>query len=336
MPWTIRIVLLAGLAASSSGSPSGMVWVPGGEFTMGSDREATSEQCTVFGPKTDAGPEHRVRVGGFWMDATEVTNAQFAAFVQATGYVTVAERVPAKADFPDAPPEALVPGSSVFSPPKEAVDLSDLRAWWRYVPGACWRRPEGPGSTWKGREQHPVVQVAWSDAAAYARWAGKRLPTEAEWERAARGGVDGQLYAWGNDLRPGGRWMANIWQGPFPYHNTAEDGFAGTAPVRSFPPNAYGLYDMAGNVWEWCSDWYRADYYAKVAAGRSVPRDPAGPDESFDPTEPGIAKRVVRGGSFLCTDQYCTAYTVASRGRAEPSSGASNIGFRCVLAGSAP
>jgi len=322
-----------GASATTGSAPAGMVWVPGGEFTMGSNREATSELCTVFGPKTDAGPEHRVGVSGFWMDATEVTNAQFAAFVAATGYVTVAERVPLQADFPGVPREALVPGSAVFTRPEQEVSLSDLRAWWRYVPGACWQHPEGPGSTWKGREQHPVVQVAWADAMAYARWAGKRLPTEAEWERAARGGREGQLYAWGDELKPGGRWMANLWQGHFPYRNTAEDGFTGTAPIASFPANSYGLYDMAGNVWEWCSDWYRADYYSTVATEHGVPHDPLGPSDSVDPTEPGVPKRVLRGGSFLCTDQYCTAYTVASRGRGEPSSGSSNIGFRCVLSG---
>ena len=318
------------VAASLESDRKGMVWIPGGFFMMGSDTEARSELCTVFGPKTDVGPQHRVWVDGFWMDATAVTNAQFAEFVAATGYVTVAERAPAAKDFPGVPPALLVPGSVVFFPTARPVSLTNPVAWWRYLPGACWRHPAGPDSDLQGREQHPVVHVAFADAQAYAHWAGKRLPTEAEWERAARGGIDGRRYAWGDELKPAGHWQANLWQGPFPVHNAAEDGFAGTSPVRSFPANGYGLFDMAGNVWEWCSDWYRSDYYATIATRPAECRNPAGPADSLDSDEPGVPKRVLRGGSFLCTDQYCTGYTAASRGRGDPSTGSSHIGFRCV------
>ena len=225
-----------------------MVWIPAGEFEMGSTEESTSEVCTIFGPKRDAGPAHRVYIDGFWMDATEVTNEQFTAFVAATGYVTVAERPLSPKDFPGVPAEALVPGSVVFASPDQVTDLNNVRAWWRYVPGANWRQPQGPQSNLAGREKHPVVHVAYEDAVAYATWAGKRLPTEAEWERAARGGREGQLYTWGPELKPDGRWAGNIWQGRFPVRDTAEDGFAGTAPVATYLPNPYGLYDMAGNV----------------------------------------------------------------------------------------
>jgi formylglycine-generating enzyme len=296
-------------------APEGMVWVPGGQFWMGANDDTMP----------DATPAHRVAVDGFWMDRTEVTNAQFEAFVRATGYVTVAERTPSAADYPGAPPEALVAGSIVFSPPSVPVPLTNHLAWWKYVPGADWRHPEGPGSDLAGREDHPVVHVGWDDAVAYARWAGKRLPTEAEWEFAARGGLDRRRYTWGEELRPDGRWRVNNWQGRFPTENTAEDGFLRTAPVASFPPNGYGLYDMAGNVWEWCADWYRPDYYP-----RSPSRNPRGPDSSFDPAEPGVPKRVQRGGSFLCSDLYCTRYLPGSRGKGAPDSGESHVGFRCV------
>jgi formylglycine-generating enzyme required for sulfatase activity len=304
-----------------------MAWVPGGEFSMGSeDPRAMPEGGHEA--MNDARPIHRVYVDGFWMDKTDVTNDEFARFVAATKYRTVAERKPSAADFPNADPKDLVPGSIVFQPPKHAVDLNNFYQWWTYVPGANWRHPTGPRSSIAGHGRDPVVQVAYEDAAAYARWAGKRLPTEAEWEFAARGGQAGKLYAWGNDFRPNGRWMANTYQGTFPVHNTAADGHAGIAPVASYPPNGYGLYDMAGNVWQWIADWYRPDYYATLAG--TVARNPKGPSASSDPQEPGAQKRVQRGGSFLCTDQYCSRYLVGTRGKGEVSSASNHIGFRCV------
>jgi sulfatase modifying factor 1 len=293
-----------------------MVWIPAGEFWMGSDDESMR----------DARPVHRVKVDGFWMDRSEVTNEQFARFVRATGYVTVAERKPDPKDFPDAPPELLVAGSIVFTPPKEPVPLTNHLVWWRYQPGADWRHPEGPESSIEGREKHPVVQVCWDDADASCKWAGKRLPTEAEWEYAARGGLERRLYTWGDELNPGGKWMCNNWQGKFPTENTKDDGYLGTAPVGSFPPNGYGLVDMAGNVWEWCSDWYQPGYPAHDRTP-----NPQGPASSYDPAEPGVPKRVQRGGSFLCCDNYCTRYLPGTRGKGALDSGASHLGFRCVL-----
>src|SRR5215510_725929 len=269
-------------------APEGMAWIPGGEFSMGSD-DPRGSICGGPDSMGDARPIHRVYVDGFWMDSTEVTNEEFQKFVKATGYVTIAERKPTKEEFPDAPPENLVAGSTVFTPTAQAVPLNDHFQWWRYQKGANWRHPEGPESDLKASGKYPVVQIAYADAAAYAQWAGKRLPTEAEFEFAARGGLDRQTYAWGDELQPGGQWMANIWQGRFPYENTAEDGYRATAPVGSFPANGYGLYDMAGNVWQWCSDWYRHDYYATLAAAGSQPvRNPAGPSDSRDPAEPGV------------------------------------------------
>jgi formylglycine-generating enzyme len=299
-------------------APEGMVWIPGGTFWMG------CEGCNM----PDALPLHLVRVDGFWMDETPVTNAQFGKFIKATGYQTIAERPPDPKNFPDADPKMLVPGSAVFTPPAVGVPLDGYLQWWRYVPGANWRQPEGPNSTIKGLEDHPVVQVAWDDAMAYAKWAGKRLPTEAEYEFAARGGLDRHAYAWGNELKPGGKWPANIWQGRFPSENTNEDGHLRTSPVKAFPPNAFGLCDMGGNVWQWCSDWYRPDYFRTLAGG--LARNPQGPPDSFDPQEPGLAKRVQKGGSFLCSDQYCVRYLVGSRGKGAVDSGSSNVGFRCV------
>lgn len=223
----------------------------------------------------------------------------------------------------------LKAGSVVFVPPASAVSLDNFYQWWNYVEGACWLHPEGKGSSIKGRENHPVVHIAWEDATAYARWVGKRLPTEAEWEFAARGGLSGNLYTWGNVFRPEGKFMANTFQGRFPDKNSVEDGFAGTAPVMKFSPNAYGLYDMSGNVWEWCADWYRHDYYANEVNG-VVSVNPQGPTNSTDPDEPGVAKKVQRGGSFLCNDQYCTRYMVGTRGKGDWRTGTNHTGFRCI------
>lgn len=276
----------------------------------------------------DAQPVHEVAIDAFTIDPTPVTNAQFADFVKATGYVTVAERKPKPEEMPGVAAEDLVPGSAVFTPPKQPVPLDDMRNWWSYVPGANWRHPEGPASDLRGRDDHPVVHVAYEDAESYAKWAGGRLPTEAEFEYAARGGLDGKRYAWGDDLTPGGKNLANIFQGAFPHANTGADGFKGTSPVRAFPPNAYGLYDVAGNVWQWTSDWYRPDTYAS-RAGQAV-HNPKGPESSFDPQEPGTAKRVQRGGSYLCSEHFCRRYLVGSRGKGEIKSAASNLGFRIV------
>ncbi len=307
-----------------------MAWVPGGEFSMGSPAAEGGEERVGCGdPSADARPFHRVYVDGFWMDRTEVTNEQFARFVRATGYVTVAERTPTAEDFPAAPLETLAAGSLVFRPPPGPVPLDDNFRWWRYVEKASWRHPFGRESDLRGRERYPVVHVAFEDATAFARWAGKRLPTEAEFEFAARGGLSGKRYAWGDELRPGGRWMANTFQGHFPDRDTADDGWKGLAPVAAYPANGYGLFDVAGNVWEWVADWYRPDYYATLAA-KGVAHEPRGPDQSFDPAEPGVPKRVQRGGSFLCSSEYCSRYLVGSRGKGDPSSGANHLGFRCV------
>jgi len=310
-------------------APQGMIWIPGGEFSMGSD-VAGEALCGLPGVTRDSQPIHRAYVDGFWMDRTEVTNEQYAAFVAATGYVTIAERAPTQEEFPTAPPENLVAGSTVFTPTHRPVSLEDHFQWWRYQVGANWRHPEGPGSDLQGREKHPVVHIAYDDALAYARWAGKRLPTEAEYEFAARGGLAGKLYAWGDELRPGGKFMANTFQGTFPVSDSGQDHFAGIAPVAQFPANGYGLYDVAGNVWEWTSDWYRPDAYARLALVGKVSRNPQGPESPLDPAEPSERKRVQRGGSFLCTDQYCTRYMVGTRGKGEVSTGSNHLGFRCV------
>ena len=318
-------------------APKGMVWIPGGKFWMGTP-DPTAMVCGGNDPMLDAQPVHLVEVDPFWMDETEVTNAQFAEFVKATGYQTIAEKTPTAEDFPGAPPENLVAGSVVFTPPPRPVPLTEWHEWWSYVPGANWRHPEGPNSTIEGRENVPVVHVAWDDAAAYARWAGKRLPTEAEWEFAARGRLDRQPYVWGDELQPAGKWLANTWQGNFPNENTAEDGFAGIAPIKSYAPNGYGLYDMAGNVWEWCADWYRDDAYSQVISLGMDIKNPQGPVDSYDPSErpdPRLPKRSQRGGSFLCTDQYCTRYMPGTRGKGATDSGANHLGFRCVQSASA-
>jgi len=302
-------------------APEGMVWVPGGEFWMGSES----------GQDGDEKPVHKVYVDGFWMDRTEVTNAQFAKFVEATKYVTVAERRPDAKEFPTVPPEDLVPFSAVFVEPPEPVPLDNPLRWWKRVPGACWRHPTGPDSSVADKANYPAVHIAWEDAAAYAKWAGKRLPTEAEWEFAARGSLDRQRFAWGHELTPNGKWMANVWQGHFPNRDTAEDGFKGIAPVGSFPPNGYGLHDISGNIWEWCADWYQPDYY-RVSPYRNPPGPPTGAPDEFDPKP----QRVRRGGSYLCTDQYCLRYLPSARDKNPPDSSASHTGLRCVLSPAPP
>jgi formylglycine-generating enzyme len=314
-------------SASTVENIRGMQWIPGGEFSMGVVNPV-GIQDGGHESMNDARPVHRVFVDGFYMDETEVTNGAFAAFVKATGYITVAERKPTKAEFPDAPEENLVAGSVVFTPTPTS-DLTNHYQWWNYVHGVNWRHPLGPDSDLRGMENYPVVHVSWEDANAFAKWAGKRLPTEAEWEFAARGGKAGELYPWGNQFKPDGKWMANIYQGKFPEHDVGADGFAGIAPVRQFPANPYGLYDLAGNVWEWCSDWYRPDYYVRLSK-TGLARNPKGPESPYDPQEPTEKKKVQRGGSFLCTDQYCTRYMVGTRGKGEYRSSANHIGFRCV------
>jgi formylglycine-generating enzyme len=311
-------------------APQGMVWIPGGEFSMGA-QDAADMNDVGMNATVDSRPIHRVYVDGFFMDKTDVTNAQFAKFVKATGYVTVAERKPRAEDYPGAAPEALVPGSVVFSPPGHPVPLNDHLQWWSYVQGANWRHPLGPDSNIVGKDNYPVLHIAYEDAVAYAKWAGKRLPTEAEWEFAARGGLAGKPYVWGDEFRMGGKWMANTHQGHFPDKDTGADGYVGIAPVAKFPPNGYGLFDMAGNVWQWTSDWYRPDYYKQLADQGGVARNPQGPDSAFDPQEPGHTKKVQRGGSFLCTDQYCSRYMVGTRGKGDTDTGTNHLGFRCVM-----
>jgi len=310
-------------------APKGMVWIPGGEFSMGAQDPPDSNMVGMQATR-DSRPIHRVYVDGFFMDKTDVTNAQFTAFVKATGYVTIAEKTPTVEDFPSAPPENLYAGGVVFAPPNHPVSLEDHFQWWNYVKGANWRHPMGPKSSIMGKENYPVVQVAYPDAEAYANWAHKRLPTEAEWEFAARGGLAGKPYVWGEKFKPNGKWMANTYQGNFPVKDTGEDGFIGLAPVGQYAPNPYGLYDMAGNVWQWVADWYRPDYYYQLAEAGGITRNPKGPDASFDPAEPNDKKKVHRGGSFLCTDQYCSRYMVGTRGKGEITTGTNHLGFRCV------
>lgn len=301
-----------------------MVWVPGGAFVMGSDDFYPEER-----------PAHRVAVDGFWMDEHPVTNAEFRRFVAATGHVTVAERAPDPADYLGVDPALLVPGSLVFRRPPQRVGLHDVRLWWAYVPGACWRRPEGPGSALDGREHHPVVHVAYEDATAYAAWAGKALPTEAEWEYAARGRLDGAAYVWGDEFAPGGRQMANTWQGEFPWQNLAADGYEGTSPVGAFPANGHGLFDMAGNVWEWTADPFRPCHPDPAAKPCCIPRPPrvdaAGGDGAAGGPGAGIPHRVLKGGSHLCAPNYCLRYRPAARQGQAADTSACHIGLRCVV-----
>jgi len=314
-------------------SPPGMIWIAGGSFTMGSKDDSG---------RLNEGPPHRVQVDGFWLDEHTVTNAEFEKFIKATGYVTTAERSPSWEELErQLPPGAqkpadsvLVAGSMVFTPSEGPVDRSDMRNFWRWVPGANWRHPEGPESSITARMNHPVVQVSWFDAMAFAQWAGKRLPTEAEWEFAARGGLESKKFPWGDTDTIKGKFMANTWQGDFPYRNTALDGFIGTAPVRSFPPNGYGLYDMVGNVWQWCSDWYRPDTYSKRAHEPSC-HNPEGPSAGWNPSNPRQEERVTKGGSFLCHISYCESYRPSARRGTPPDTGMSHIGLRCAKSGKA-
>jgi formylglycine-generating enzyme required for sulfatase activity len=302
-----------------------MVWVPGGTFRMGSDAHYPEEA-----------PAHPVTVDGFWIDRAPVTNLQFGRFIKATGYVTLAERAPEAADYPGAKPELLVPGSVVFRPPPHRVDLGDHLQWWDWGPGASWRHPEGPGSTLQGRERHPVVHVAFADAQAYATWVGKALPTEAEWEYAARGGLDGAPYAWGDTFTPGGRHLANTWQGEFPWQNLVQDKYERTSPVGAFPPNGYGLHDMIGNVWEWTTDWYQAYgelVHACCAGDARVNPTGGARERSYDPRTPAvrIPRKVMKGGSHLCAPNYCRRYRPAARMAQTVDTATCHLGFRCVL-----
>ncbi|WP_157219900.1 formylglycine-generating enzyme family protein [Flavisphingomonas formosensis] len=300
-----------------------MVALSGGTFLMGSNDHYPEEA-----------PAHRVTVDPFRIDRFPVTNAAFARFVAATGHVTVAERAPSAEDYPGADPAMLKAGSLLFQKPAHPVGLADWGRWWSFSFGADWRHPAGPGSSIDAIADHPVVHVAHADAEAYARWAGKRLPTEAEWEFAARGGLDGVEYAWGDELTPGGRHMANIWQGEFPHENQAEDGFEGTSPVGSFPPNGHGLYDMIGNVWEWTADYYAPRHQADAAKACCIPRNPRGAraEQSYDPEIPSIRipRRVIKGGSHLCAPNYCQRYRPAARHPETIDTSTSHLGFRCA------
>jgi formylglycine-generating enzyme required for sulfatase activity len=298
-----------------------MVLLTGGEFLMGSDKDDA---------KPDEKPVHPVRVNSFWMDKHEVTNEEFARFVRETGHVTDNEKRLESGEMLHTDREKVEPGGMVFRPPSGPVVFCAgcECQWWKFKPGADWRHPDGPDSSIDGKEKHPVVQVSWNDAAAYARWAGKRLPTEAEWEYAARGGLEQKRYAWGDEQKPGGKWQANIWQGQFPKENTVEDGYAGTAPVGSYPANGYGLHDMAGNVWEWCADWYAADYYAR--SPRDNPQGPSGIDDIYPPGTVGPAEKVTRGGSFLCSDLFCKGYRPSARMHSGHFTGLVHTGFRCA------
>lgn len=314
---------------SSEKGPEGMVWIPGGEFTMGSEGGEA---------KHDEKPPHRVEISGFWLDATPVTNRQFKEFIDATNYITTAEKAPLLEEImaqvppgtPKPPAETLVPASLVFKPSTSPIALTNHFAWWEWKPGADWKHPEGPGSSIVGKEDHPVVHVSWFDAEAYAKWAHKRLPTEAEWEFAAYGGRQNIKYVWGNEEFSEETPQANLWQGQFPYKSSKDKGCFGTTAVKSFPPNPYGLYDMAGNVWQWCFDLYHASHYLKEKQKGTV-KDPSGPALSFDPDEPYASKRVHRGGSFLCHQSYCKGYRIAARMKTCPDTSLNHLGFRCAM-----
>jgi sulfatase modifying factor 1 len=300
-----------------------MIWIPGGPFRMGSDKHYPEEA-----------PVHTVSVDGFWIDPHAITNAEFARFVEATGYVTLAERSPNPDDYPGAKPETLIPASVVFRQPRQRVDLANHYNWWFYIPGADWRHPEGPSSSILEKAQHPVVQVGYEDAEAYAKWASKELPTEAEWEYAARGGLDGAEYVWGDDFTPGGRTMANTWQGEFPWQNLRPDGRTSTLPVGSFAPNGYGLYDMAGNVWQWTTDWYQE--HGRVQHSCCTPHNPRGADRdaSVDPRQKiRIPRKVTKGGSYLCAPNYCRRYRPAARMAQPIDTAICHLGFRCIVRG---
>lgn len=316
-----------GSAEADHDPPAGMVYIPGGTFTMGA-RETQFARADEF-------PNNKVRVSSFFMDIHPVTNAQFRAFTEATGYVTTAELPPdweeMKKQLPPGTPKPhdsiLVPASLVFRSPSQRVHMSEYQSWWEWVPGANWRHPHGQGSDIEGKDSYPVVHVSWYDAQAYAEWAGKRLPNEAEWEYAARGGHDNYIYPWGNE--PVTPERANYWQGDFPYNNLTDDGFEESAPVMTFPPNEFGLYDMAGNVWQWTADWYHANHYSQIASRRVI-RNFTGPDTSYDSMEPGVPKKTIRGGSFLCNDSYCAGYRASSRMKSSPDTGSLHVGFRLV------
>lgn len=303
-----------------------MIWVPGGTFWMGSNQHYPEEA-----------PAHRVKVDGFWIDRAPVTNATFARFVQSTGHRTQAEIAPDPRDYPGLLPEFCHPGSLVFVQPRRPVDLRDISQWWTFARGADWQHPLGEGSTIEGLLDHPVVHVTHADAMAYASWAGKELPTEAEWEFAARGGLDGAEFAWGGELSPAGRQMANTWQGEFPWQNLETDGFLRTSPVGIYPPNGYGLVDMVGNVWEWTDDWYRPKHSSDKAKACCIPSNPRGGnrDQSVDPTDPGpaIPRKVLKGGSHLCAPNYCRRYRPAARYPHPIDTSTSHVGFRCIVRG---
>jgi sulfatase modifying factor 1 len=323
----LRVKLAKQPVVERPGDPPfpGMTWIPGGEFLMGSEEFYPEER-----------PVHRVAVDGFWMDEHPVTAAAFRRFARDTRYVTVAERQLSAADYPEADPALLVPGSLVFRRSGGPVDLSDPRNWWEYVPGAHWKRPAGPGSTINGRDRHPAVHVAYEDVEAYTSWAGKALPTEAEWEFAARGGVEGAVFAWGDHHFPGGRPMANTWQGEFPWQNLKLDGFEGTSPVGSFPPNGYGLFDMTGNVWEWTCDWFSARLPEERRHACCAPQNPrvTDPEGSYAAAgEPGaqIPRKVIKGGSHLCAPNYCLRYRPSARQPEMVETSTAHLGFRCIV-----